>query len=89
MTARKASGFTEADEYSMVIDVTDGTLELGMENLIKNQAEWFTIQIKSLTREVSEQEALDAAKAEAESILADEKYANVTGNERSTIFECR
>lgn len=87
MTARKASGFTEADEYSMVIDVTDGTLELGMENLIKNQAEWFTIQIKSLTREVSEQEALDAAKAEAESILADEKYANVTGNERSTLSE--
>ena len=83
--AAKASDYTVPGEYSLEVEVTGGNLEIGMENLVQNQVEWFTIQIKSLAREASAEEALAAARQVAEAALDNEAYANITGMERTSL----
>ena len=83
--ARKQTSYTTPDEYQIIVDVTDGTLELGMENLVANQVEWFTIQIKSLLKESTNDDAINVAKALAQEALDSDDYVNVTGEERTAL----
>jgi hypothetical protein len=80
------TSFSTPGEYTLDVTVANGTLELGMLNKVANMANWYTIQIKSLTRDVaSEAEARTAAVEAAKAALADATYANVTGSERSAL----
>jgi hypothetical protein len=82
----KASrGISTPGEYNLTVEVANGELELG---LLLNQTkvlDFFSIQIKSLTREAGEAEALTAAIEAAKTALSDEQYANVIGTERSNL----
>jgi hypothetical protein len=80
------TSFSTPGEYTLDVNVTNGTLELGMLNKVANMANWYTIQIKSLTRDAAdESEARTAAVEAAKAALADATYANVTGSERTAV----
>lgn len=83
--ADKQTGYTVPGEYTVTIEVTDGKLQLGMITNQFNACEWFTIQIKSLLRHVSADEALAGAKAAATEALESSDFDNVTGNERAAL----
>lgn len=85
--ARKQNDYagTNPEEYTAVVNVTDGTLKMGLKMLVGEQTNWHTIQIKSLAREVAEDEALAAAKDAAQAALDAEEFVNVTGNERTDL----
>jgi len=73
INADKNSSFETPGTYTLSITVTEGQpLEFGIENLVANSTEWFTIQIKSLIKG----DQTSAVKSEYEGLLA--KYADLT-----------
>lgn len=87
-TSRDNTGYTSTEPLTVVFDnleVTDGKLEMGIKVLVAEQTNWYTIQIKSLQREATPEEALAAAKEAANEVLNSEDYANVTGQERTDL----
>ena len=68
LTAHIATATSENGEFTLNVEVTDGTLKLGF---AKDQAgtNWHTIQIKALTQQVPLSQAWAALAAEAQSLL--------------------
>lgn len=68
------------------ISITEGTnLEMGIKVVEEKRTNWYTIQISSLQKVATPEEALAAAKEAANEVLNSEDYANVTGQERTDL----
>lgn len=67
VTAKIATDTSANGEYTLTVEVTDGTLTMGIGKW-KAGTNWHTIQIKSLTREATAQDAYETALAEAQAL---------------------
>ena len=66
------------------VQVTDGTMEIGMCSELKF-TNWHLIQIKGITQMVNTEELHANVLQQAQSALADETYACITGEERTAL----
>jgi hypothetical protein len=67
-----------------VVVGANGNIEIGMTKTSKS-TNWHVVQLKGVTATVSGDAAITALKATATSLLADAKYVNVTGAERTKL----
>lgn len=85
--AHWATSFTEvATALLNEVKVTDGTVELGMVSE-KKFTNWHVVQIKGVTALVDAKELLSNTLKTAQSALADEAYAIVSGEERTALSQ--
>ena len=76
ITAHIATATSENGEFTLNVNVTDGTLKLGYAK-DKPGTNWHTIQIKALTQQVPLSQAWEALAAEAQSLLDQDMEATV------------
>lgn len=81
------TGLPAINKYEVLIEVTDGNLELGLGLTNKNLTNWHTIQIYSLTKYDSYQQLATPIIEKANAALANTDYNNVTGSERTKLTE--
>lgn len=85
MLAGNNNKFVMPGKYNLEIEVTDGKLNLGMKILEADKVNWQTIQIISLLKESTNDDAINVAKALAQEALDSNDYINVTGEERTAL----
>ena len=77
------SGLSTAVLNDVVVG-SDGQIEIGMSKTSMS-TNWHVVQLKGVTATVSGDAAISALKAAATALLADAKYTNVTGTERTNL----
>lgn len=81
------TGLPAINKYEVLIEVTNGSLELGLGLVDKNLTNWHTIQIYSLTKYDSYEQLAAPIIEKANTALNNTDNKNVTGSERTKLTE--
>lgn len=86
ITASNESSYSTPGTYTIEVAVSGGSLELGLEIMEANKANWYTIQIKGLKKKAaSEEAAYKEMKEYCLALLASPEWAAITGEERDNL----